>query len=444
MPVRNRFKIAAVAGAIALAVPTTGFAESNMLFILDGSNSMWGQVDGVAKIETAKDVLGSLLTDLPPDTKVGLMAYGHRVEGDCNDVETLAGIGSEPAAAINAKVQAIIPKGKTPIAYSLQQSAANFAGLEEENNHIVLISDGIESCGGDPCSEAAALVSKGIQVKVHVVGFDVSSDARAQLECIAEAGGGRYFDAGNTETFREAIEEVQQVAQAAPEPEVSQAAPEPEIIEFFRDDFDGEDLADHWDIENPDPDSFIAEDGILLAISSTPANLAQGNVRNLFRLNKTLPNGDWTATAKIDVEFQSLNDRVFFGLYQDEKNYLTNALSLGYDGNWAHFILNVSADKVLKGAITTSSTRVWTTERGGDLAAVGKGQPYLLRLEKKGREYTGSIKLEGTEEPQWILLPSLRLLRSKGDLAIGVFQTPGGTGEVALMVDWVKIEVPGE
>ncbi len=236
-----------------------------------------------------------------------------------------------------------------------------------------------------------------------------------------------------------AVAEVKQVAQATKAPERN-----PTVTEVFRDDFDGEDLAEHWEVINPDPEAFIVEDGNLLMISSTPAGFAQGNIGNLLRLNQPLPKGDWTATAKIVVDFQSLSDRVFFGLYDDGENYLVNVLSLGYDGNYPHFILFVSADKALKGAITTSNTRVWNTERVSDIAAVGQGQPYLLRLEKKGRAYMGSIKLEGVEAPKWIPLPALRLLRSKGNLAIGVFQTPGGSGEIALMVDSIKIEVPGE
>ena len=180
----------------------------------------------------------------------------------------------------------------------------------------------------------------------------------------------------------------------------------------------------------------------LLVISSRPASLAKGNIGNLFRLNKPLPKGDWTTTAKIRVDFQSLSDRVFFGLYHDKKNYLVNVLSLGYY-NGVHSLF-VSAYKALKGKITTSSRSVWSTKAGGGIAGVVQGQPYLLRLEKKGREYMGSIKLEGIQEPQWISLPALRLLRSKGDIAIGVFQEGGGSGEVALMVDSIKIEVPGE
>lgn len=432
---RNWFKSTVIAGVMSLTTPTFGSAGSNMLFILDGSNSMWGQVDGVAKIETAKDVLGGFLSDLQPSTKVGLMAYGHRVSGDCTDVEALAGVGLVPAAAINEIVQAIVPTGKTPIAYSLQQSAASFSGLKEENNHVVIISDGIETCGGDPCSEAAKLATQGINVKVHVVGFDVSSEARAQLECIAQAGGGHYFDAANTATFREAIVEVEQVTQVS-----SGAEPEPELVEFFRDDFEAEELGEHWDVEIPDPDFYIPEDGELLVISSTGANFKEGNIPNLFRLNTKFPKGDWTATAKFEVEFQSQNDRVFFGLYEDNENYLVTTLSLyPSGGSWA---LSVTTEKVLKGAVTTSSKAVWSVPRSDNMAAdMGTGQPYLIRLERKGREYTGSIRLEGAEKPEWIILPSIRLLRPKGELAIGAFQTPGGSGEVALLVDWVKIEV---
>ena len=74
MPILNRLTLTAAAAAIALAVPKPGLAETNMLFILDGSNSMWGQVEGKAKIKTAQDVLADLIADLPKDTKVELIS----------------------------------------------------------------------------------------------------------------------------------------------------------------------------------------------------------------------------------------------------------------------------------------------------------------------------------------------------------------------------------
>ena len=188
--------------ACSVAVATPAWAQSNLLFILDGSNSMWGQVDGVAKIETAKEVLVDLLGNLPPDTKVGLMAYGHRSKEDCSDVEILSPIGAKDPAALASDLQSIVPKGKTPIAFALEMSFDAFADAEA-NNSVVLISDGIETCGGDPCDVAAKLSQRGVNVRVHVVGFDVSAEERQQLECIADAAGGRYFNAADTGGFND-------------------------------------------------------------------------------------------------------------------------------------------------------------------------------------------------------------------------------------------------
>ncbi|MEM9107411.1 MAG: VWA domain-containing protein, partial [Pseudomonadota bacterium] len=242
------YTAAALAGLLLL--PTQSGAAGNLLFIVDGSNSMWGQVNGTAKIQTAKDVLSDMLSDLPADTSVGLMAYGHRVEDDCTDVEILASIGDQSTQSIAEAVKSITPRGKTPIAHSIKKSAANFSGMEGQNNQVVLISDGIESCEGDPCAEAAALADKGIGVKLHVVGFDVDEETRAQLQCIAEKGKGEYFDARDADGFKEAIAEVRLASATTPEPA------EPAFVEVFRDDFDGDDLVDHWEILNPDPDSY--------------------------------------------------------------------------------------------------------------------------------------------------------------------------------------------
>ena len=93
-------------------VNTPILASSNVLFILDGSGSMWGQLDGTAKIETAKKVMSSLLSDLPKNVNVGLMAYGHRSEGDCKDVQLLVPIASNSADKLTKQINAIKPKGK--------------------------------------------------------------------------------------------------------------------------------------------------------------------------------------------------------------------------------------------------------------------------------------------------------------------------------------------
>ncbi len=121
-----------------------------MLFILDGSNSMWGQIEGQAKITAAQGVLSNLLTDLPADTKVGLMVYGHRDKSSCDDIELVSAIGADTPDALAGKLKNLQPKGKTPIAGALNAAIKAFDRLEGQNNHVVLVSDGIETCEGTP------------------------------------------------------------------------------------------------------------------------------------------------------------------------------------------------------------------------------------------------------------------------------------------------------
>src|SRR5579885_1983927 len=98
-----------------LALAPAATAATNVLFILDSSGSMWEKVDGTPKTVTAKRVLGETLGSLPADARVGLMTYGHRRKGDCRDIEILSPIGAESRAAIAKKVNALKPKGETPI-----------------------------------------------------------------------------------------------------------------------------------------------------------------------------------------------------------------------------------------------------------------------------------------------------------------------------------------
>ncbi|MFQ5958809.1 MAG: pilus assembly protein N-terminal domain-containing protein [Alphaproteobacteria bacterium] len=224
--------------ALSLVSPSAARADTNTLFILDGSNSMWGQVEGVAKIQTAKEVLGFILGQLPPDTNAGLMSYGHNREADCTDVEVLTPIGEGTPAALLGQLGRIVPKGKTPIALALETAADQFAN-EDDKNNVVLISDGVPTCNRNACEVAAELAARDISVTIHVVGFDVSDDERALLQCIADAGGGRYFNASDTESIEQALAEVAEVERAeappAAEPEPERVAePEPEGPEPLR------------------------------------------------------------------------------------------------------------------------------------------------------------------------------------------------------------------
>ncbi len=176
-----------------------------LVLILDASGSMWGQIEGENKIVIARQVLGELVDDLPEASAVALIAYGHRREGDCEDIETVVPLGALDKAALKQTVGALNPKGKTPITKSVQQA---FDVLRQRDGAatIILVSDGLETCGGDPCAAVGAGKEQGIEFIMHVVGFDVAGDDVSQLECVARAGGGLFIPAANAGELGDALE----------------------------------------------------------------------------------------------------------------------------------------------------------------------------------------------------------------------------------------------
>lgn len=203
--------------ALLLFLPTALLAQSapRTILVLDGSGSMWGQIDGVNKIVIAREVIADLLETLPAEQELGLMSYGHRRKGDCTDIEMLIEPGTD-RAAIAAAVNAINPKGKTPLSAAVIQ-AAEALRYTEETATVILVSDGIETCNLDPCAVGRELENAGIGFTAHVIGFDVAADpvAQAQLKCLAEETGGQFRTASNADELAEALD----VVVTAPEPE---------------------------------------------------------------------------------------------------------------------------------------------------------------------------------------------------------------------------------
>ena len=210
-----------------LAICSTGngvqAAEKTML-VLDASGSMWGQLDGKTKIEIARDALKTLLADWPQDREVGLVAYGHRSKGDCKDIETLIPVGTLDVAKMSRIVDQLNPKGKTPLSAAVKQ-AAEALKYTEDKATVILLSDGKETCGMDPCALGSELEKLGVDFTAHVIGFDVSkTEDQAGLRCLAENTGGQFIPAGNASELKAALEQTAQ----APEPEEPEPAATPE------------------------------------------------------------------------------------------------------------------------------------------------------------------------------------------------------------------------
>jgi len=199
-------------------------AAEDVMVVYDASGSMWGQIDGVSKIEIARNVMAGLVNAWPADTNLGLVAFGHRRQGDCGDIETIIEPQPiSPATYLDA-VNAITPHGRTPLSAAVEHAAEALA-YRDNPATVVLISDGIENCQADPCALAAQLAQQGVAFTTHVIGFDIASDDHEKLACIAENTGGIFVPADDAQQLAAAVAQVQSVIEAQPEPE---PAPEPE------------------------------------------------------------------------------------------------------------------------------------------------------------------------------------------------------------------------
>ncbi len=178
------------------------------VLVVDASNSMWGRVDGRPKIEIAREAVGEMLSGWDASVPLGLMAYGHRRKDDCSDIEMVVPPGRHDRAAFSNALDALSPRGQTPLSAALR-AAADGMGSSEGPATVILVSDGRESCGEDPCASAKMLRKTGVAFTAHAIGFSLDDpDAEAQLQCLARATGGRYVEAGSVDALNRALDEV--------------------------------------------------------------------------------------------------------------------------------------------------------------------------------------------------------------------------------------------
>ncbi|AZO61885.1 VWA domain-containing protein [Mesorhizobium sp. M1A.F.Ca.IN.022.06.1.1] len=224
-----------VAAAILLLSMTTfGFAANRVIIILDASGSMWAQIDGKPKLEIARESLRTVLQSVPGDDEIGFMAYGHRQKGSCADIELIVPPQAGSASAISAAADSMKFLGKTPLTAAVKQ-AAEALKYTEDKATVVLITDGLETCGGDPCALGKELKETGVDFTADVVGFGLTADEGRQIACLAENTGGKYIQASDEKALQQAL--VETVAALAPAPEPAPApapapAPEPAKPEF--------------------------------------------------------------------------------------------------------------------------------------------------------------------------------------------------------------------
>jgi len=185
-------------------------AKSHLLFIFDSSKSMNDLIDGKeTKLEAAKKALSDFVAILPADLSVGLEVYGHMETQECDDIEMIVPVGKLDVDEMQQKINSLQAFGQTPVAAALEKAAAAMTSLKGEKT-IVLISDGVDTCDGDPVRAAERIREEmGIDVNIQVAGLGVDESAKEQLKETASAGGGNYYTADNAQQLERSLKDIE-------------------------------------------------------------------------------------------------------------------------------------------------------------------------------------------------------------------------------------------
>ncbi len=182
-----------------------------VLFIFDDSYSMYAPWNSEPKIDVAKRVMGRIMDSIQniSNLEIALRCYGHttffKPVRNCKD--TRLEVPFAPASINAPKIKQFIsklePKGTTPIAYSIAQSENDFTPCKNCRNIIILITDGVEECGGNPCEVSAMLQKKGIFIRPFVIGVGLDMKFADALGCM-----GKFIDVSNENNFYPALRSV--------------------------------------------------------------------------------------------------------------------------------------------------------------------------------------------------------------------------------------------
>jgi Ca-activated chloride channel family protein len=176
--------------------------KTRILFLFDASGSMLAPWGNELRIDAAKRVLTDLVDSLRVNKKIelALRPYGHLTpakERNCKDSKLEIPFAANNNDRIIERLKYIYPKGTTPIAYSLEQSAKDFPRDKNYRNIIIIITDGIESCDGDPCAVSLELQKKDIFLRPFVIGLGMKKEFAKEFECMGE-----YYNAKNINAFQ--------------------------------------------------------------------------------------------------------------------------------------------------------------------------------------------------------------------------------------------------
>jgi hypothetical protein len=316
-------------------------------------------------------------------------------------------------------VNKLEPKGSTPLSGAIGLAVTQLREVEGSAS-VVVVSDGKETCEGDPCAAVREALAQGVKMQVHVVGFDVTPEEAEQLQCMAKAGNGKYFAAANAEGLGEALAQVKEEIAPAPPPAPPPAPRSTQAL--LQDDFERDSLGENYEVISPDPNRLVISEGKLTIVATqrqagaTPVNLV---------LAQTPPSGNFVATVKINVPaMQGIRTSLFY--WVDQENFLRVGPWVMGDSGYglgSRCFLNFS--KTISGKVDVQRKDLSELE-GRQKENTAPPETWYLQLERKGVKYTGRASVDGKK---WTDIGSHIILQKNGRIGLGVEQDWGGGNE---------------
>ncbi|SDG63843.1 Ca-activated chloride channel family protein [Planococcus glaciei] len=203
------------------ADPRFAFKENyNVEIILDASGSMANYVGDQTRMELAKKAIRDFVGQIPEEAKVSLRIYGHEGTGSeadkaasCKAIDEVYKRGAYDQASFDKAMDAFKPAGWTPVAGALESAKESFKGLDAKSNTnlVYLVSDGIETCDGDPVAVAKTFADSNISPIINVIGFNVDGETQQQLKEVAAAANGIFANVSNGAELAEEFKQSKEV-----------------------------------------------------------------------------------------------------------------------------------------------------------------------------------------------------------------------------------------
>ncbi|QWC23096.1 VWA domain-containing protein [Bacillus haikouensis] len=191
--------------------------KKNVAILIDSSGSMAAEVSGGQKMELAKEAVSKFAAGFPDDATISLRVYGHKGTGSdadkklsCSSDELIYEPNTYDQSSFDKALTQFKPSGWTPLGSSLKSAYEDLkqkAG-EDTENIVYVVSDGVETCDGNPVEEAGKLADSDLKAAVNIIGFDVDDKGQEQLKAAAEDGNGKYFTVNSKVELENSLQEL--------------------------------------------------------------------------------------------------------------------------------------------------------------------------------------------------------------------------------------------